>query len=258
MPANVFNKVAPVTVKIICENGEKEGSGSIIGITNEGRALILTACHVVTTNFEETDPDIPLEFYQNIKVKIKAEARLLQGRVIEQFIDRDNDLALITTIDPVSEKRVISYNFSRDLKPGQKVAAIGFPQTGEHTQTVGRIIRTEGNYLVFDAKIATGSSGGPLIDKYGRMIGLSKFILGYDEGYAIHMDLVSSVVNAWLQKTRLNKKWKRQKYGKFTHRFYQDPKFIVGEVVIAGALGYNFLRPTEPDLPGPPGFPDSQ
>ena len=47
MPLKAYKNVSPVTVKIICNRGEKTGSGVIVGITPYGRALILTACHVV-------------------------------------------------------------------------------------------------------------------------------------------------------------------------------------------------------------------
>ena len=69
------------------------------------------------------------------------------------------------------------------------------------------------------------------------------------------MNLVSSVVNNWLEKIKLKKKWARQKYGKFTHRFYQDPKFLVVEAGLLGGAGYFFLRPGEPVLDGPPELP---
>jgi hypothetical protein len=44
MPAKVYDRIAPVMVKIIAENGIKVGSGSVVGFSAQGRALILTAC----------------------------------------------------------------------------------------------------------------------------------------------------------------------------------------------------------------------
>src|SRR5512145_1357060 len=69
MPLSVYNKVSPVTVKITCNSGEKVGSGAIVAITKSGlraggQALVLTACHVVSSNFEmaTADPDLALSF----------------------------------------------------------------------------------------------------------------------------------------------------------------------------------------------------
>ncbi|MFQ5825080.1 MAG: serine protease [bacterium] len=238
MPAEIYNRLSPVTVKIICEGGETEGSGSIVGITNKGLVLILTTCHVVSTNFNDPDQDLPLEFYKDINVKIETELTLIQAIVLPRFVDRANDLAFIVTRKSVSEDRVISYTRSDKVKPGQRVAALGFPKTDELSQTLGTIDRLEGNYLIFNAEIAPGSSGGPLIDKYGRMIGLSTFT-EENEGYAIHMNLVSSVVNGWLDKIKLKKKWKHKRYTKF----YQDPKvFVPGLSLIAAIIATPIVK----------------
>ena len=71
MPAKAYNNVSPATVKIVCNKGEKTGSGVIVGITPYGRALILTASHVVAKEF---GPDLEeLEFYEKLAVKIPTE-----------------------------------------------------------------------------------------------------------------------------------------------------------------------------------------
>lgn len=216
MPAKVYDKVSAVTVKIVCDNGEKIGSGSIVGITQAGRALVLTACHVIAKNFEETDPDIPIEYYMKIEVKIRHQLQPVQATIFPKFVDRANDLALIATNVAVIEQGVTSYTRSDKVKPGQKVAAIGYPLTDQLSLTVGRITRIDPKYLVFDAKIATGSSGGPLVDAKGRMVGISSFIaqvVEMDEGYATNMNLVVSIVEGWLQGIKLKTKWQLEKNG---------------------------------------------
>lgn len=233
MPSKVYNQVSAVTVKIICGEGEKTGSGAIIGITENGRALVLTACHVITQNFEETDPDIALQFYKKIEIKMEDQLQPVPATIVPRLVDRANDLALIATNGPVLVPRVISYTRSDKVKPGQKVAALGYPQTEELSLTVGRITRTDPKYLVFDAAISTGSSGGPLVDARGRMIGLSTFIAqqeGVDEGYATNMNLVISIVEGWLQRIKLKKKWQFEKDGSIL----ASPWFIGGVVASAG------------------------
>ena len=263
MPAKVFNKVSPVTVKIILNGGEKVGSGSIVAITRSGlrlggQALILTACHVVATNFEmaAADPDLPLSFYDTLEAKISGELSSIPAKVLLQFVDRSNDIALIMTEYLTMSDRVISYVNSDMVKPGQKVAAFGFPETDQLSQTVGRITRVQGNYLVFDAAIAPGSSGGPLIDDSGRMIGVSTYTIA-NEGYGLNINLVSTVINRWLSGVRVDKAWEYKEDFPLWQRFYKDWRFVAGEALLLGFAAAMLLQPDSgpQDLPEPPALP---
>lgn len=260
MPAKVHDKVAPAIAYIICNERNNVGSGSVVGVSTKGHAFVLTACHVVASNFDaaRSDRNLRLTFHKDIYLRIGGQPKALRAYVLKGMFDLENDLALLATT-PVRHHELISYNHSDGVKPGQKVAAFGFPDSYELTQTVGRIEQNPAKYFAFDARLDNGNSGGPLVDNYGRMIGMA-IKKGKQQGYALQMNLILSVVEGWfntLEKRRLlNKKWKRQKYGSFSHRFYKDPKFLIPQVLLAGGLGFYFLRPSEPDLPGPPGFPD--
>lgn len=268
MPAKVYEKVSPVVAKIRCksEDGSKEGSGSVVGFSRKGIALILTACHVVASNFDDhiRDPKLPLEFHKNIMVKIGRDSVYVPARIVPTLVlyDATIDVALIATSAPVAHQEVIAYNRSDGVKPGQKVAAVGFPQSDELTQTVGRIIRIEGGFLVFDAEIAPGSSGGPLIDEHGRMIGLSLLRSEQEgalkgEGYARPMNTVLSVVDPWLKNMKLEKIWQWRKYTSRPQRLIKDPVFIASEVGGLVALVYLLSRNSDspkefPTAPEPP------
>lgn len=235
--SKVYNKISPATVKILCNQREKIGTGAIVAITEKSEAIIMTACHVVTSNWiDAADPDIQLEFYQDIQVRIASELKPVAATMIEKFVDRENDLALIVTKTPVSEESVINYANSDKVKPGEIVAAAGFPGTEELNLTVGRVIR-RGKYLIFDAKIDEGCSGGPLIDKKGRMIGLSTFIQKADtkdEGYATPINLITTVVDSWLGDIKLKTRWLLEK----DKSLFKNPLFISGAVVSVGAILY--------------------
>lgn len=261
MDAKVYDKVSAVTVKIICDGGKKIGSGSIVGIADGGKALILTACHVISSNFEDPDPDLGLEYYDKIEVKTTDQLQPVPARIVPRFVDRANDLALIATSRPILVRQVISYTKSDKIKPGQKVAALGYPRSNELSLTVGRIVtRDNPKYLVFDAIIGIGSSGGPVVDADGRMIGMSSFLIqqqGVNLGYATNMNLVSSIVNGWLQRVRLEMKWQFEK----DRSFFTSPLFITGVIITAGAgIVGGFVLPsdgpsnlsTPPELPQPP------
>ena len=261
MPAKAYDKVAPVAARVVCDR-IKIGSGSVVGFSPKGIALILTACHVVASNFDDyiRNPGLPLEFHKNIMVKIGLDSVYVPARIVPTLVlyDATIDVAMIATSAPVAHQEVIAYNRSDGVKPGQKVAAVGFPQSGELTQTVGRIIRIEGGFLVFDAEIAPGSSGGPLIDEHGRMIGLSLLRSEQEgalrgEGYARPMNTVLSVVEPWLKNMKLEKIWQRQRWVSWRQRLYKDTFFIIPEVgATAGAVYFLIVKPNPFGKPPPP------
>jgi S1-C subfamily serine protease len=255
MPAKVYNKVAPAVARILCDNRNKVGSGSVVGFSKKGVALILTACHVVARNFEDhiRDPALPLEFHNDILVKIGLDSVYIPARIVPKLAlyDATIDIAMIATSVPFVHKKVMKYNRSDGIKPGQKVAAVGFPQSDELSLTVGRITRLQGKFIVFDAKIVPGNSGGPLIDKSGRMIGLSVFTYE-DEGYALSMNSVLSVVDGWLKNMKLEETWQRQKYTSFPQRLIKDPFFVIPEIGTIGGTIYLILRKPEQIFGKPP------
>jgi S1-C subfamily serine protease len=258
MPAKVYDKVAPVVVKITAKNGNKIGSGAVVGLSPRGRVIILTACHVVAENFEdyEKDPNIALDIHQDLKVKIGLDLVFVPAAVIPTCFDR-LDFALIVTRAPVGPKEIIRYNHSDGVKPGQKVAAFGFPETDQLSQTVGLITRLEEKYLIFDAKVVPGNSGGPLVDKAGRMIGLSVKTVE-DEGYALPMNLVLSIADGWLKNLKLQTIWQRQKYTSTWQQMYKNPLVVLPEIGAIGGASYWLLKPPTPEeavfpvAPNPP------
>jgi S1-C subfamily serine protease len=261
MPAKVYEKVAPVTVKIFCDKGKKIGSGVIIGVTEKGRALILTACHVVAMNFAETDPDIGLEFHKDIVIKTNTDVKLVRAGVIPSFVDRTNDLVVLATAGAVVADKAIRYHRTDKINPGERVAALGYPSSDKLSQTVGRITRLEAKYLVFDAKIAPGNSGGPLIDQHGRMIGMNTLIEGGKDGYAVNVNLVTSVVDNWLKNIKLKERWEEQKYATALEGAVKSWRFYAGAGAVlagGGALTYFLTKDggiTEGEFPKPPDRP---
>ena len=251
----VYNKVAPSVVKIECDGGNQIGSGAIVGLNENGRAIILTACHVVAVDFEDTPAEMPLRFYDDVVVRLATDTLTVRSCEVLSFQHREKDLILIATRKPVPEKNVvINYNRSKHAEPGTSVAAMGFPDSDKLSQTVGNIKRWEGGFLVFDATIAPGSSGGPLIDKHGRMVGLSRLTFE-DEGYAVPFDSLSTVVDGWLKNILLKRLWRYQKYGNFGQKMINDWRFVAGEIALAGAIGVGIgivAQPGPLPLPPPP------
>jgi serine protease Do len=129
------------------------------------------------------------------------------GRVVGAVlvgIDRETDLAVLR----VAEKNLpfLPLGDSKELRPGELVLAFGSPLGLENSVTMGvvsavaRQIHPEDRmiYIQTDASINPGSSGGPLVDGDGRVIGINTSILtqsGGNEGigFAAPSNIVRNV-----------------------------------------------------------------
>lgn len=121
-----------------------------------------------------------------------------------------NDLAVIRIEAPAEELHPVTLGDSRRLRVGMKVYALGNPFGLERTLTTGiisslnRSLQIHGNWTIksiiqIDAAINPGSSGGPLLDSQGRLIGINTAIAttsgqSAGVGFAIPVSLISRVV----------------------------------------------------------------
>jgi len=182
------------------QEGKGTGSGSVI----DSSGHILTNYHVI-------------EGAQKLSVSFGGDkvypATLVGG-------DPDTDLAVIK-IDPPAGLPVISLGNSDNLMVGQKVLAIGNPFGLDRTLTTGvisglqRPIRSRpmtgaptgrpiDAAIQTDASINPGNSGGPLLDKFGRMIGINSQILSpaggsVGVGFAIPVNTAKRVIPQLVQ-----------------------------------------------------------
>src|SRR5690606_16398188 len=129
--------------------------------------------------------------------------------------DPDTDLAVIKIENPPAGLTVIPLGDSDKLVVGQKVLAIGNPFGLDRTLTTGvisglqRPIRAVNGRPIdaaiqTDASINPGNSGGPLLDKYGRMIGINSQILSpqggsVGVGFAVPVNIAKRVVPQLIQ-----------------------------------------------------------
>lgn len=177
------------------QEGKGNGSGSVID--NQGH--ILTNYHVV-------------ENAQRMTVSFGGEkvypAKFVGG-------DPDTDLAVIKIEPPAGGLTVVPLGDSDKLAVGQKVLAIGNPFGLDRTLTTGvisglqRPIRARNGRPIdaaiqTDASINPGNSGGPLLDKFGRMIGINSQILSpaggsVGVGFAVPVNTAKRVVPQIIQ-----------------------------------------------------------
>lgn len=177
------------------EQESGNGSGSVID--NQGH--ILTNYHVV-----EGATKLSVSF---------GDSKIYPAKVIGG--DPDTDLAVIKIDPPADGLTVVPLGDSDKLVVGQKVLAIGNPFGLDRTLTTGvisglqRPIRARNGRPIdaaiqTDASINPGNSGGPLLDKYGKMIGINSQILSQSGGsvgvgFAVPVNTAKRVVPQLLQ-----------------------------------------------------------
>lgn len=177
----------------------REALGSGIVIDNQG--LILTNAHVIESAGQ-------------------IHVRRPDGEDVETTVvgtDPETDLALVRVSDP-SGLTAAPLGDSDRLDVGSFVIAIGSPLGLHHTVTVGvlsakaRGLDDSGlDFLQTDAAVNPGSSGGPLFDLSGRVIGVMTAIVsagGENVGlnFAIPINTVTGLLPA-LRENRVTHAW---------------------------------------------------
>lgn len=156
--AAIYERLRPSFVVIRCM-GERYGTGFGFGL----RGRVATARHVV---------DCP----RSLAVEL-ADGSLAPVRVVA--MSEDHDLALLEITGPRARVVPPIEAALREPRIGEAVLSIGFPVgpegDGPHELAVTRGIvgQRTGGRLVHDALISPGSSGGPVLDRDGRVIGVS-------------------------------------------------------------------------------------
>ena len=159
-------KVLPAVVRVT--TGEKVGSGVIV--TKEG--YVLTGQHVVGANKMAT-------------VQLNSGTRY-QGAIVVS--DQSKDLAVMKLPDSPSGYPFAvlgNSNESDALQTGDPVLVVGYPAENNiktlslTTGTLCAFPRMQSvSYLQSDAKVSAGSSGGPMTNSSGEVIGIinSKYV----------------------------------------------------------------------------------
>ena len=181
---------------------EESGSGLIIRVSGQLNFLVLTNNHVIA----QATPD-------QIAVNL-ADGRLLRpGRV---WADPESDVAILR-LDGVDSLTTATLGNSDNVRVGQWVLAIGSPfglnQTVTHgivsarergQISLGSTIRIK-DFLQTDAAINPGSSGGPLVNLDGEVIGINTAIASHNGSnsgvaFSIPINLVKRVMSQLLEK----------------------------------------------------------
>ena len=180
-PVSIYEKINPaiVTVDSQIPDGLSCGTGCII----DKSGVILTSAHVVDIG--------------KTVVVTMSNGQNYDAKVLKHLGD-NKEIALLK-IDAKKDLKTVKLGNSSKVKVGQKVLAIGNPFGFSGTLTQGIVSRIDyaKNRIQTDAAINPGSSGGPLLNTNGDVIGINQAIYNPDNnisnigiGFATPINLV--------------------------------------------------------------------
>src|SRR3989344_1152152 len=181
----IIEDVTKAVVSVITD--VSQGSGVII----KGNGYIITNVHV-------------LEGARRIRV-FTSDKEIYPTELIGY--SKEADIALLK-ID-ANDLDYLKFGDSDDVKPGQRVIAVGNPAGLDFSVTEGivsavhrKVKNEDTEYIQTDVPINPGNSGGPLINIKKEIIGINNFKIGGFEslGFAIESNLVKDVTDEIFQK----------------------------------------------------------
>lgn len=157
-------------------NGENIHAGSAFLIDADSGAYI-TAKHVITSLSDST------VFYV-LHSDFPYEEKELPVRVVKTSIEHDIALLQITSLAalPLPYKDLGDINY-REARQGEELFAFGSGELDEENNIRAHNASfsnwaDNGTLMVVESPIVSGDSGGPLLDKYGRVTGIFKSKIG--------------------------------------------------------------------------------
>lgn len=147
------------------------------GSTASGSGFVIAPNHVLTNHHVIEDAQ---------KIEVTNERRSSPGRVV--FSDPYNDLALVEC--DTAFEQMASFRDGIELHLGEDVVLVGFPLQnllGQGPQvTAGNVsglcgFGNNSAVMQYTAPTASGSSGGPILDSTGLVIGVVRAGLAHDQ-----------------------------------------------------------------------------
>ncbi len=166
------------------------GSGFFI----DPRGYIVTNYHVIAS---EVDPRY--QGYSRLYIRLPSDPA---GRVPARVVGYSQafDVALLKV--EIDAPYVFSFTDIRTLEPGTSIMAIGSPgglQTSISSgiiSAVGRRFLQMGDAMQMDVPVNPGNSGGPLLDRQGRLVGV--VFAGIEQFEGVNFAIPSYWINAFL------------------------------------------------------------
>jgi S1-C subfamily serine protease len=145
---------AVVLIEVYDQEGHKRGLGSGFVVSSDGSAI---------TN------------YHVIRGAYRATAKFSDGTFapVSGIVayDPDHDVAVIRVQG--ASPPTLQLGNAEDLRVGDHVVAIGSPLGLQNTVSEGIVSGLRGNLIQMSAPISPGSSGGPVLNSTGKVVGVS-------------------------------------------------------------------------------------
>ncbi|MFI6033149.1 S1C family serine protease [Streptomyces sp. NPDC051315] len=192
-PDEIFEKVSPATVQVL--GNDLSGTGVIYDADN---GLIVTNAHVVVG---QSALRVRIEDREPVPVRLMGS-------------DPCEDLAVLKLQTPQEDLGEVEFGNSGDLRQGDEVTAIGYPEAAGETSRQKAVL-TDGvvqspdvaqtgeisapnlpSTVQHSATLNSGNSGGPLLNSESQLVGINTFSLSGTEGqyYSISSDHAEPVV----------------------------------------------------------------
>lgn len=187
-----------------------QGSGVVLDISG-GFCYVLTNCHVAQLIEGFTNNTLTVEdpWGNEYEASIYKNSKKTDYAISEDF-----DLALLCfRYDPQDEHRLAEIGVSSDPNAGDYVISIGTPKGKKNTVAFGSVmgygtvnVENNGSFdkmdfevIIHNASIEHGSSGGPLLNLNGELVGLN--FAGYEigrQGCAIPMTKINEFLDLYV------------------------------------------------------------
>lgn len=171
----LIKKVAPAVVTVVGFNGRGKPSRVGSGFFVDAHGHLITNLHV-------------------IKGVSRSIVKLPKGEIYPLTemvaVDDKADLVKLAVRLPGGSPHYLTVSPIRP-EVGERVVVLGSPLGLEHTVTDGmvsaiRTMRNRGEFLQISAPISPGSSGGPVINMRGQVIGIATFqVRGQNINFAV-------------------------------------------------------------------------
>ena len=172
--AAVYDRAVRSVLTVFCGDGQGTGFAYEATPRKGYKSIIVTNYHVIEQCTYDGERDITL---------MTSEGEELRGYVWNW--DERNDLSLI-----YAKRDLPTLRDADEPKIGDPVIAVGSPQGLANSVTLGIVSNIYDDAVQTDAAINHGNSGGPLLDRFGGLLGVTT--LGLDrEGLniAVHTRL---------------------------------------------------------------------
>ena len=201
-----------------------DASGSGFLVSDQGH--IVTNAHVVG---------------QHASVTVRSvSGQLSNARVLRK--DELLDLAVLVA-EPSPDARPLALGNASEIRPGDEVIALGFPLSsdlgGDYTVTTGVVSssRLQGSVerIQTDAAINPGSSGGPLVNRQGEVIGVNTSTLTQYDGvsFAVSVSEIVTTLDSLISEDEAGSGaktgWWTYENGDCDYRLSVHPGWTLGE-----------------------------